>query len=338
MAPVEKVNSLLPSQQPTIKVEKRTDRSAYMWVLQHMLKPFSTSIVTPRKIYPAGSPQLEPHKKAQRLCNIKERQVEGIYIYDITAKDAYRALQGDNHGKIRMKRIYFFCGGGWQIPASSEHWALCAEIAVQLANTIVSLVSYPLAPNTPAPVAFPWLAKMHETILREAEDAGEDVILAGDSAGGNIALCLPLYALHQNPKSRVPIAILVISPSTDLRRHNPDIKVIEKHDPILRIPFINHTAKKWRGEWDPTDPRVSPLYADVVPLARRGVQVHGIVGRYDILGPDAILMREKCNQVGVKGEWLDWEKQMHCFPLTWSFHLPEGVYAKNWMLDVLRRS
>ncbi|KAF2768763.1 alpha/beta-hydrolase [Teratosphaeria nubilosa] len=337
MSPKRHEEQLAEHLRPTITVTKRTNRSIRMFLLQHLLKPFHAQLTKPRKEYPAGSPKLEPHKKAYKQCDVTERQVEGIYIYDITAR--IPKSQAITAEKARRKRIYYFNGGGWQMPASSEHWALCHEFAIKIPNSTVSIVSYPLAPHSPAPVAIPQLLKMYHTLLREAETADEDVILAGDSAGGNIVLCLTIGALMEDPTNApVPKALMCISPSTDLRRHNPDIKVIEKHDPLLRTPFINMTAKKWRGEWDPHDPRISPLYADVTALAKRGVKVHGVVGRYDILGPDAVLMREKCNQLGVRGEWLDWEKQMHCFPLTWSFYLPEGVQAKDWMVDVLRRT
>ncbi|KAK3115447.1 hypothetical protein LTR53_005199 [Teratosphaeriaceae sp. CCFEE 6253] len=131
-------------------------------------------------------------------------------------------------------------------------------MANRLQDTIVTVVSYPLAPHSPAPVAIPQLMTWSK----------------------------------------------------------PDIRTVAKHDPILRIPFINGTAKKWRGEWDATDLRISPLYADFTPLARQGIKVHGVVGGYNILGPDANLFREKCNAAGVHGEWLEWDKQMHVFPLT----------------------
>jgi len=306
-----------------------------MFILQHLIKPFNARLVKPSKEYPAGSPQLDPHKKAKKRCDITERQVDDIYLYDMVANSSQQDVKVEKNSR---KRLYYFAGGGWQMPASSEHWVLCAEMANQLPNTTVTVVSYPLAPNSAAPVAIPMLMKLYDTLLRQAEEAGETVILAGDSAGGNIVLCLTLSSLLEDPECRCPTAIMAISPSTDLRRHNPEIKIIERHDPILRIPFINGTAKRWRGDWSPIDPRISPLYADVSPLARRDVQVHGVVGRYDILSPDAILFREKCNQAGVHGEWLDWRKQMHCFPLTWSFGLPEGVKSKNWIMDVLRRT
>ncbi|KAK4539373.1 hypothetical protein LTR36_011003 [Oleoguttula mirabilis] len=337
MAVLTQQGSLEASHIPTIKVTKRTDRSLYMLVLQHLLKPFNAQLVKPRKVFPAGSPRLEPHKNARKHCAVQERQVDDIYIYDLTASQTTSKDQ-EPQEKRQKKRIYYFAGGGWQMPPSSQHWILCAEMAKRIPDSIVSIVSYPLAPNSPAPVTIPHLMKLYHTLLQAAEEADETVIFAGDSAGGNIILCLTLAALLDDPYARCPTALLAVSPSTDLRRHNPDIQVIEKHDPILRIPFINSTATAWRGSWDPSDPRISPLCADVTPLARRGVQVHGVVGRYDILGPDAVLMREKCSQAGVRGEWLDWEKQMHCFPLTWATGLPEGVAAMEWILDVLRRS
>jgi acetyl esterase/lipase len=322
---------------PTINVTKRTNRSLYMFLLQHMIKPFNAHIVKPRKVFPPGSNKLKPHSKAAKYCDINERVVEDIYIYDLAAKE-HGGLDGGASKEKRRKRLYYFAGGGWQMPPSSEHWVLCAEMARKLPDTIISVVSYPLAPKSPAPEAFPQMMKMYRRLLQDADAANEDVILAGDSAGGNIVLCLALVALAEDESSLCPVAVLVISPSVDLRRHNPDIKILERHDPILRIPFINDTASKWRADWDPADPRVSPLYADVSSLSRRGVAVHGVVGRYDILSPDAVLFRAKCDQANVSGEWLDWEKQMHCFPLAWAYKLPESIAAKDWILDVLRRS
>lgn len=336
MSDVEDGIPLRPEHKPTITVTRRTDRSLYMFMIQHLMKPFKGHIIKPRKQHPPGSQKLEPCKKAREWCDIQEREVDGFYIYDLMPKQASQH-RGRKEQQRRFKRIYYFAGGGWQMPPSSEHWVLCAELAKQLPDTTISMISYPLAPNTPAPVSFPGILKLYHTLLQRASDDNEKVILAGDSAGGNIVLCLTLTALLEDPDCRVPSALFVISPSTDLRRQNPDIQVVAKKDPILTIPFINATAQKWRADWDPCDPRISPLYADVSPLAKRGVDVHGVFGRYDILSPDALLFREKCNQAFVKGEWLDWEKQMHCFPLMWSFGLSEGKAAVRWMVDVLKR-
>ena len=224
------------------------------------------------------------------------------------------------------------------MPPSSQHWNLCAELARKLPNISVSVVSYPLAPNSPAPSSLPQIMRLYKRLLKDAEEAGEGIILAGDSSGGNIVLCIALSALSENASGPAPTAILAISPSCDLTRSNLEIQKIKEFDPILREPFIRETARKWHGEWDAADPRVSPNIADVAPLARRGVKVHGVTGGYDMLTPDALLFRAKCQQAGVEGEWLHWDKQMHCFPLAWPYKLPESVEAKDWILDVLRRS
>jgi acetyl esterase/lipase len=257
-------------------------------------------------------------------------------LYDISPRDV--AAQSRESKSPKRKRLYYFAGGGWQMSPSLQHWKLCVELARKLPNISISVASYPLAPNCPAPSSFPQIMRLYKQLLQDAEEAGEGLILAGDSAGGNIVLCVALTALREDESGPVPTAILAISPSCDLRRSNPDIQKIKEFDPILREPFIRETARTWHAEWDPADPRVSPNMADVTPVARRDVKVHGVTGGYDMLSPDALLFRDKCEKAGVEGEWLQWDKQMHCFPLAWPYKLPESVEAKDWILDVLRRS
>ncbi|CAK3940633.1 hypothetical protein AC579_1529 [Lecanosticta acicola] len=338
MAQDDGINAdLRASQKPSITVTRRHDRSFRMLLMHTFVRPFKHQIVKlPKKVFPAGSPQIQCHEKAAKTIECKERRVDDIYLYDLSSKQERR------REKRPIKRMYYFCGGGWRSPPSSEHWALLAEMTNNLPDIAITLVSYPLAPNSPAPTTFPQLMKLYRTVMQDAEAAGEEVILAGDSAGGNIVLCLTVNALAEDVESGnelpCPKAIFAMSPSTDLRRANPDIKQVEKKDPLLRASFVVDTAKSWRGDWDPCDVRVSPLYADVTPLAKRGVKVHGITGRNDVLGPDAILFREKLNQAWVYGEWLDWDKQMHCFPLAFTFHFPESREGKDWTLDVLKRT
>lgn len=325
----------------TLKVIRRTNRSKPMFLLQHSIKPINSQLIKPRTEQPAGSPRLHPHGKATKHCDVHERIVEEMYIYDLAPKQQSGYKNGHVNGitkKQKRRRLYYFSGGGWHSAATSEHWVMVAELAVQLPSIDVSLVSYPLVPHSPAPIAFPHIMKTFKKLLQEADEAGEEVILAGDSAGGNIILCITLELLRQDENATCPVALMAISPSTDLRRCNPEIPIVEKHDPILRVPFIQSTARRWRGDWDASDPRVSPLLAEVTPFAQRNIKVNGLFGRYDVLYPDALLFRNKLAEAGVSGEWLDWDKQMHVFPLAWSFGLPESVEAKEWMVDVLGRT
>lgn len=73
-----------------------------------------------------------------------------------------------------------------------------------------------------------------------------------------------------------PKNILVICPSVDMRHVNPSPEsLIAQKDSILSQKLLERPARTYVGHWSLDDPRVSPLLADMEPLARYGVQVHG---------------------------------------------------------------
>lgn len=185
--------------------------------------------------------------------------------------------------------------------------------------------------------------------MADAKEAGESVILAGDSSGGNVVLCLVLEALREDAESAEsrqidqeqtplhPGAIMSVCPSVDLTRKNPDIEKLREYDPLLTPEWIKQSARTWHADWDAMDARVSPINANVSLLAKRGIKVHGITAGYDLLCPDGILFRDRCAKEGVKGEWLHWEGQMHCFILFSAYGLREGRQGLEWMIDVLKK-
>lgn len=195
------------------------------------------------------------------------------------------------------------------------HFHFAAELAIQL-KCIVTVVSWPLAPNSPAAVSVPHLMRLYPTLLQEAGE--DDVVFAGDSAGGNIALTLVLNALARDPSSPVPHTILAISPVVDCTLRNPQMKSTDKYDPWLSTAYIDQCATRWCGsDYAREDPLISPLYADLAALKRRNVKLHGVIGTYDVLAPDVLLLIEKAQKLDLRGSWLVWEKQMHVFPLLW---------------------
>ncbi|CAI6289971.1 unnamed protein product [Periconia digitata] len=346
-----------PTSEPSsLNLTTRRERSLYTYIIHSVIRPFRSHLGRPKSHQPKGSITLKPNLYTKRKCNITHRTVCDINVYDLVPKTP---TPTQTHS--RKSHLYYFCGGGWQSPPSSQHWQLCVRMARDLPAMTVSLVSYPLAPKNAAPTAFPWLLRFYRAILRAADDMGEKVILAGDSSGANIILCLTLEALREDSLSHPlssddpekantgedkqevdltskpshPIALLATCPSTDLTRANPSIKKLAPLDPILTPDFVNSTAKAWAGEWDASDPRLSPLNADISLLAKSGIAVHGITGGHDILSPDGVLLREKCKEVGVRGEWLHWEKQMHCFVLTAGYGVPEAKEAIDWAMKVL---
>lgn len=320
----------------SISITRRNDRSFLMSVIQFLIRRFRTQISNREPKHEDGSIRLKPPKSKLDGCNLHERNVCDIYLYEFETPQK-RTIEV-------TKRIYYFAGSSWQGPPSGQHYQLCATIAKAMPDTIVSLVSPPQAPNNPAPSAFPWCMRLYRALMAEAGAAGQKVILAGDSSGANIVLSLALEALKEDEETQAeytktpyPVAIMTVCPSTDLTRNNPDIQKIAPRDPLLTPAIINSTSKEWQGEWDPADRRISPVNNDISLLATKGIKVHGITAGCDVLSPDGIVFRDRCAAEGVKGEWVHWQNQMHCFVLTLPYGLQEAKDGVKWMIDVLRK-
>jgi acetyl esterase/lipase len=326
-------------------------------LLQASIRPFSPQIAKPSAVKPAGSPRLKAPWPIRRQLTVTEREIEGVWTYDLVSKTQYSSEKTigsiveeplshrEEHSpssaprKRIRNRLVYFSGGCWQMIPTRRHWSICASLALSLPNTTVTIVSYPLAPNSPAPSTFPQLSRLypHFFAMHEPDQAPERVTFLGDSAGGNIAMALTLDALTRAPDTApAPASLLLICPSVDLTRANPAIWHTQDRDPLLTAKFVVETAANWAGDWSREDPRLSPLFADVRLLARRGVRVNGIVGGVDLLGEDAKLFRDKCARAGVKGEWLDWDGLMHCWILFPGWLIRESRTALKWTEQVLR--
>lgn len=357
--PLFTMNSLptpIEDKDSTITLTRLHGRSFLTTLLQALIRPFRPHLVTPGKPVPGGSPKLQPHSSVKSKCEIIEYRINDIYLYDFYPKSKSlnsstrtNSLNDRNLGGDETEhQLLYFAGGGFQSPPSKEHWKVLAFLCLQLPMYKVTLVSYPLAPNSPASKSLPALHCMLDTLLNNGQGVRGDFSLAGDSAGGNVALSLALTHAqdidasdgteHATRMRKKLQNVLVISPPADLRNTNPGIDEADRHDPVLSKGLIEQVAQAWAGDWPRGRPEISPVLADMSALKRAGVKVHGVVGTWDVLAPDAVKFRELCQHSGVRGEWLEWDGQMHCFPLAAVYGLKEGKRGLEWILDVLKRS
>ncbi|KAL6706317.1 hypothetical protein ACN47E_005607 [Coniothyrium glycines] len=328
---------LAAQQTVAMQISQRNERSFFMSIVHFLIRRMRNKLNSGEPKHEDGSIKLSPSKAKLNMCTLTERTVCDIHIYDY--------LPPNKPKNEPRKRIYYFAGGSWQQPPSGQHFGVCGQLAKDMPDTTISLVSMPLAPNNPAPSAFPWLMKLYRALMEESQTSGEKIILAGDSSGGNVVLCLALEALREDseqPQVDImhiphPVAIMAICPSTDLTRSNPQIQKIAPRDPLLTPDVIKGTAKAWHGDWDPADRRVSPINNDISLFRKRGIKVHGITAGCDVLSPDGIIFRDRCAKEGVEGEWVHWENQMHCFLLTEPYGLSEAKEGVKWVVDVLSK-
>ncbi|KAJ4256236.1 hypothetical protein NW762_009315 [Fusarium torreyae] len=340
-------------------IDERSGQSFTNKVLQKVVKPIKPKLVDVGKVSSSDPTRCKPSRGARKRCDVEERQIEGVWTYDLTPKST------SDDPKKYVRRIIYFAGGGWQAPPTGQHWTFCAEIVHRLQDTRLTIVSYPLAPKDPVQDSFPKICQAYNTLLKESSELGETVVVAGDSSGGNIALCVVTWTLRSREAqvTKPPSAILAITATTDLSHNHPDISDVDKVDPILTEAAINDTASKWapgdsnvdqryntqnpytkplneheRLDWSFEDPRVSPIHADLTGCIRNNVRINGITASHDVLGPEAVEFRERCRKEGVDGDWLSWDTQMHCFPLAYKYGLKESKDGLQWIIDIIKKS
>ncbi|MFI9409373.1 alpha/beta hydrolase fold domain-containing protein [Nocardia gamkensis] len=225
-------------------------------------------------------------------------------------------------GQRARGNVVYAHGGGWVHEIAPQHWALCAAVAAET-GAAVTVAIYPLIPfGTAAQVVQGFV----DLVLANRETY-ENVCLAGDSAGGQIALSAAVV-LRDEHRVRLPGTVL-IAPALDLSLSNPEIPVVQPRDPWLGVAGTRVLIEHWRGELEIADPRVSPLAADLRGLGPLTV----FCGTDDILHPDTRLLVDAARRAGVMVDYHAGQGLPHVYPLT---PTPEGRAARRIVIERLR--
>lgn len=220
------------------------------------------------------------------------------------------------------RAVVYLHGGAWVSEIASQHWQLIAQVAAEAqVNVIVPI--YPLLPFGTAAEVVPRVVEL----AAATASSTHDVCLAGDSAGGQIALSA---ALQLREDRGVAIArTLLISPVLDLLLANPLISAVQPTDPWLSREPLQVFARRWAGDLPLNDPQVSPLAAELTGLGPLTV----FSGTRDILNPDARLLVERAKAAGVDMDYHEQKGLLHVYPLL---PTPEGRAARAMIVERLR--
>ncbi len=154
------------------------------------------------------------------------------------------------------KVILFFHGGGYIAGSPQTHKRLASRLA-QLAHRPVYLPAYRLAPEHPLPAAFEDALAVWE-VLVAAGYRPKDISIGGDSAGGGLGLTL-LAELCQ--RGTPPAGAFGWSPFTDLTLSSPSFETNAERDHFFPPERARDLTAMILGESSPTDPHVSPIFA-----------------------------------------------------------------------------
>lgn len=206
--------------------------------------------------------------------------------------------------------VLYLHGGGYVIGSPRSHRHLAAAIAAA-AEASALLLDYRLAPEHPYPAAVEDATAAYRWLLDQAV-APEHIVIAGDSAGGGLAVAT-LLALRE---ARVPLPAggVCISPWVDLTCGGASYETKAAADPIVRRAGVEEMARAYLGAAPPRTPLASPLFADLGGLPP--LLIH--VGSDEVLLDDAVQLAERAKRAGVDATLEVYDRMIH----VWHWFLP----------------
>lgn len=228
------------------------------------------------------------------------------------------------------RAMLYLHGGAYMIGSASSYKALAGRYAKALACKVL-VPDYRLAPEQPFPAALDDAYNAWQYLLAEGY-APQDIVIAGDSAGGGLstALCLKL----RDRAEPLPRALLLISPWLDMDCCGDSFVDRAAKDRVLSADWVKMGRKAYADGFDYRLPYLSPLYAELEGLMPILIQV----GSDEMLFDDSSRFTKLAKMAGVDVEMQEWQGMWHDWHLFAPF-IPEANKAiadsANWLTSKL---
>lgn len=219
-------------------------------------------------------------------------------------------------------------GGGYIGPMKNIYRSFAVLYSKALNFGRVLTIDYRVAPENPYPAALEDAYDAYCWLLERYEPG--NILLAGDSAGGGLALALCHYL--KDKKEPLPHAIIAMSPWTDLTASGESYTINFERDPLFgrTDDSIILKAEDYVGGADPKNPYISPLFGDFTGFPPMLIQV----GSYEMLLSDSLSVAKKAKQAGVKVKCTVYEGMFHVFQMSRGM-IPESRRAWQEIRDCL---
>ena len=225
--------------------------------------------------------------------------------------------------------VLYLHGGGYYFCSPRTHRPITYALATG-AQARVFTLDYRLAPEHPFPAAVDDALAAYRALLEQGI-AHTSIVLAGDSAGGGLALAT-LVALR-DAGDLLPAAAAVFSPWTDLAATGHSLVSNSERDAMFHGASIGPAAQIYLGDASATDPLASPLYADLHGLPPLLIQASDS----EVLRDDALRFAERARAAGVEVQLETWADTPHAWQIFAQW-LPEARTALGRACVFIKRS
>ncbi len=258
---------------------------------------------------------IEKHRQSQNHFGALLGNSKDVLIEDVSIRDhpsAGEILQGEwvyvNRAHMKKYVILYCHGGGYSTGSRVYARTLTTKLAMSTSMDVLSF-DYRLAPEYPYPAATEDAMKVWNYLMLLGYGA-RDVILAGDSAGGNLALSLALQLKAQ--KRLLPRGLILMSPWTDLTASGQSHETKAAIDPVLNAGYLAEMTGNYAAKEKLNDPFISPLFGDYEGFPPVYIQV----GENEVLLDDSVMLYRKLLHANVSVRLDRFPGMWHVFQMS----------------------
>ncbi len=231
--------------------------------------------------------------------------------------------------EIPTQVVFYLHGGGYVTKMPVLHRNFLHRLAQESMAQFL-MVDYRLAPEHPFPAALDDALVAYDWMLHQ-NWAPEQILIAGDSAGGGLAIAT-LLALRDMGRP-LPAGAVFISPWTDLTGSGESITRLKDLDALLSWPNLHESALDYAGKEPLTHPWISPLFADFHGLPPSLI----LVGGREILMDDSTRLAHRMLEDGVETNIIIEPYMGHVYPAN-APTIPEARRSIEQIADFIVKS
>ncbi|MFP5382817.1 MAG: alpha/beta hydrolase [Gammaproteobacteria bacterium] len=236
-------------------------------------------------------------------------------------------LENQRDDRIGGRVLFYIHGGGFVIGSPRSYRSFAGSLGQRAGAAQVWLPDYRRAPEAPFPAALDDVLAVWEQLHARHPDA--EIVLGGDSAGGNLSVALCVAARDRGLP--LPRRVYLQSPWLDLTLSSRSHARRDSLDPFLGTRFLERDFARHYASTTPRDhPLMSPLYADLRGLPPFLIQV----GSREVLLDDSRHFVTRARAAGVDVTLEVWRGLWHAWPQV--PFVPESLAARRKAGDWLR--
>ncbi len=262
-------------------------------------------------------PDLEKHRQSQDHIGSLLGSTRALTFREVEIEDIKGEWVSVNRAHMQKYVILHCHGGGYSTGSKLYARTLTSKLAASTSMDVFCF-DYRLAPEHPYPAATEDAMKVWNYLMLLGYGA-RDIIVTGDSAGGNLALSLILKLKEEN--RILPRGLILLSAWTDLTSSGKSFQTKAEVDPVLDKEYIDRMVRAYAEGEDLKNPFISPLFGDFKGFPPTYIQV----GENEILLSDSIRLQKAFMEANVP-------VKLDIYPGMWHvFQMSPGKVSKEAM-------